>query len=163
MIFTPILPEIMDSVYEKTGLIEGEDEDVDIIIADKASGLYFACFALGTIVAPPVGSVIYELLHEDWAYTCDVIGVTAAIFTVVYLLFNLLPDLKKEREGHEKMEENIINSKIIQQKMGLIDDVDHEDTAGSSHRVVEVPQSLWMKKEEKKLAKLGTEEHRLSG
>ena len=104
MIFTPILPEIMDSVYEKTGLIEGEDEDVDIIIADKASGLYFACFALGTIVAPPVGSVIYELLHEDWAYTCDVIGVTAAIFTMVYLFFNLLPDLKKEREGHEKME-----------------------------------------------------------
>jgi predicted MFS family arabinose efflux permease len=114
MIFTPILPEIMDSVYEKTGLVEGEDEDVDIIIADKASGLYFACFALGTIVAPPLGSVIYELLNEDWAYTCDVIGVTAAIFTVVYLLFNLLPDLKKERESNEKMEEKIINSEIIQ-------------------------------------------------
>jgi predicted MFS family arabinose efflux permease len=113
MIFTPILPEIMDSVYEKTGLVEGEDEDVDIIIADKASGLYFGCFALGTIAAPPLGSVIYELLNEDWAYTCDVIGVTAAIFTVVYLVFNLLPDLKKERETQAKMEEKIINSEII--------------------------------------------------
>ena len=73
------------------------------------------------------------------------IGVTAAIFTVIYLLFNLLPDLKKEREMHEKMEEKIINSEIIQQKLGLIVDED-EDTA-SSHKV-EVPQSLWMKKEE---------------
>ena len=47
--------------------------------------------------------------------------------------------------------------------MGLIavDDLDHEDTH-SSHKL-EVPQSLWMKKEEQKLAKLGTEEHRLSG
>ena len=101
MIFTPILPEIMDSVYEKTGLVEGEDEDVDIIIADKASGLYFACFALGTIAAPPLGSIIYQIMNEEWAYTCDVIGVVAAIFTIVYLVFNLLPDLKKEWESQD--------------------------------------------------------------
>jgi hypothetical protein len=40
--------------------------------------------------------------------------------------------------------------------MGLIgDEDDHEDDTASSHKV-EVHQSLWMKKEEKKLAKIGT-------
>ena len=39
MIYTTSMPEIVESVYEKSGLIEGEDEQVDLIIPDKASGL----------------------------------------------------------------------------------------------------------------------------
>ena len=99
MIYTPMLPEIIESVYEKTEIVEGEDENLDAILADKASGLYFAFFSLGTITAPPMGSVVYSIVKEDWAYTCDVFGIAAAIFTVVYLVFNLLPDIKKERES----------------------------------------------------------------
>jgi MFS family permease len=101
MIYTPMLPEIIEAVYEKTGLVEGEDENLDAVIADKASGLYFAFFSLGTIAAPPLGSVVYSLLKEDWAYTCDVFGIFAAIFSIIYLVFNLLPDLKKEKESQK--------------------------------------------------------------
>lgn len=97
MIYTLSMPEIVESVYEKSGLIEGEDEQVDLIIADKASGLYFAAFALGTITSPTVGSLVYELVEEDWANTCDIFAVFAGIYTVLYLVFNVLPDVKKER------------------------------------------------------------------
>jgi len=99
MILTPMLPEIIEAVYEKTELVEGEDENLDAILADKASGLYFAFVSLGTITAPPMGSIVYDLTNNDWAYTCDVFGIAAAIFTVIYLVFNLLPDIKKERES----------------------------------------------------------------
>lgn len=99
MIYTPMLPEIIEAVYEKTELVEGEDENLDAVLADKASGLYFAFFSLGTITAPPMGSVVYGIVKEDWAYTCDIFGIAAAIFTVTYLVFNLLPDIKKERES----------------------------------------------------------------
>ena len=108
-----MLPEIIEAVYEKTELVEGEDENLDAVIADKGSGLYFAFFSLGTITAPPTGSVVYGLLNDEWAYTCDVFGVAGAIFAIIYLVFNLLPDLKKERESHKKMEEKILNSEII--------------------------------------------------
>ncbi len=67
ILFTPLLPEVIDAVYEKTGNVEGEDENLDAVISDKASGLYFAFFSLGTIVAPPVGSIVYEMLKQDWA------------------------------------------------------------------------------------------------
>ena len=113
MIYTPMLPEIIEAVYEKTELVEGEDENLDAVLADKASGLYFAFFSLGTITAPPMGSVVYSLVNEDWAYTCDVFGIGGAIFTVIYLVFNLLPDIKKERESQKKMEDKILASEII--------------------------------------------------
>jgi hypothetical protein len=114
MIFTPMLPEIIEAVYEKTGIVEGENENLDAVIADKASGLYFAFFSLGTITAPPIGSSVYEMLKQDWAYTCDVFGIFGVIFSMIYLVFNLLPDLKKERESHKQMEEKIPKLEIIQ-------------------------------------------------
>lgn len=39
MILTPIIPEIIDSVYQKTGIVEGDDDNLDALIADQASGM----------------------------------------------------------------------------------------------------------------------------
>ena len=61
MIYTPMLPEIIDSFYQKEGIIEGEDENLDAVIADKASGLYFAAFSLGVILAPATGSLVFGI------------------------------------------------------------------------------------------------------
>ena len=61
MIYTPILPEIIDSVYQKTGIVEGEDDTLDALIADQASGLYFTFFSFGVILAPLAGSGVYAL------------------------------------------------------------------------------------------------------
>ncbi len=67
-LFTPTLPEIIDAVYAKQKLIEGEDEVVDAIISDRASGIYGLFYAGGTISAPLVGSFVYEsLLNKNWA------------------------------------------------------------------------------------------------
>ena len=97
MIYTPILPEIIESVYEKTGIVEGENESLDAVIADKASSLYFGFFSIGALTAPPMGSVVYEMLNKDWAYTCDVFGVVGVIFSIIFLIFNVLPDIRREK------------------------------------------------------------------
>ncbi len=155
MIYTPTLPEIVEAVYEKSGLIEGEDEDIDLVIADKASGLYFAAFSLGTIASPTVGSLVYEMVKEDWAYTCDIFAVIAGIYTVIYLVLNVLPDLKKERENKEKMEEKILESKIIQKKIGIEEVTDDNEDTSAHENTVEVPKNIW----ERKKSQVGTKDH----
>lgn len=146
MIYTPMLPEIIDSIYQKEGIIEGEDENLDAVIADKASGLYFAAFSLGVITAPSTGSFVYEnLLNKRWEETCDVFGIFAAIFTVIYIVFNTLPDILKERKQNKEMEEKIVNSEIVQAKLGLIEPPNimiegFEDDAAAETLDIEVPQ-----------------------
>jgi len=51
---------MIDSVYVKQGLVEGEDEQVDGVISDKAAGLYGSFYSIGMIISPIAGSVIYE-------------------------------------------------------------------------------------------------------
>jgi hypothetical protein len=52
----------MDSIYVKQELIEGEDENIDSLVADKASAVYGSFFSLGTITGPLAGSFVYETL-----------------------------------------------------------------------------------------------------
>jgi hypothetical protein len=59
LLFTPILPEIIDSVYHKHSLIEGENEVFDGFIGDKAAGLLFF-FSLAVITTPLMGSAVYS-------------------------------------------------------------------------------------------------------
>ncbi len=125
MILTPMLPEIMESIYQKEGIIEGEDENLDAIIADKASALYFTSFSLGVIIAPPTGGLVYDTLFRGttnrWQKTCDVFGIAAGIFTAAFLIFNVLPDISKEKENENEMKEKIINSQVIKTKLLLGD------------------------------------------
>ncbi len=58
-LFIPILPEVIDSVYLKQKIVEGEDEYTDGIISDKAAGLYGSFLASGLIIAPLLGSFIH--------------------------------------------------------------------------------------------------------
>jgi MFS family permease len=98
MIFTPIIPEILDSVYLAKNIVEGENDDLDAVIGDKASGLYGSFFSLGTITAPLFGGVVYSLLKDNWYYTCDFFGCLAVVWTLVYLFVNVLPDIKRDRQ-----------------------------------------------------------------
>jgi len=59
-VFIPILPEMIDAIYVKQGIIEGDDERVDGIISDKAAGLYGSFYSIGMIISPLLGSAIYE-------------------------------------------------------------------------------------------------------
>jgi len=141
MIYTPILPEIIDSVYYKEGIIEGEDENLDAVLADKASGVYMGALSVGVIIAPSAGSFVYDnILNKNWELTCDVFAIFGAIYTLIFIVFNTLPDLSKEKQQNEEMENKIAKSEIVQIKLGLItpdiileETEDTEDGADESH------------------------------
>jgi MFS family permease len=97
MILTPVLPEIIESVYLKEKLVEGEDEIIDGIIADKASGLYNSFISLGIIVGPLIGSGVYALVGENWNLTCDIFAFLALVYTALFFFINVLPDIRKEK------------------------------------------------------------------
>jgi MFS family permease len=59
-VFIPIMPEMIDALYAAKGIQEGEDERVDSIVADKAAGLYGLFYSTGMMIAPILGSFIFE-------------------------------------------------------------------------------------------------------
>ncbi len=77
------------------------------MIADQASGLYFTFLSMGVVLSSIAGSGVYEILNNDWAYTCDVFAVAAGIYTILFLVFNVLPDISKEKKENEKRIEEI--------------------------------------------------------
>ena len=92
------MPEILDAVYHKESIVEGDDPVMDAIINDKAAALYGLFYAIGAIAAPLVGSMVYEtIFHRDWWYTCDVFGIISTIYAIIFFLFNVLPDIHKDR------------------------------------------------------------------
>lgn len=97
MLFTPILPEIIDAVYQARGIIEGENDDIDGVIGDKGAGLYLSFFSLGTITAPLIGSAVYAAFKDDWFYTCDFFAAVGCVWIILFLFANVLPDIRRER------------------------------------------------------------------
>lgn len=109
-IFIPILPEVLEAVYQKEKLVEGDDEVLDGIINDKAAALYGLFYALGAISAPILGSMVYNLLSNDWWYTCDVFAIISSIYVVIFFVFNIMPDIHKERQQRQEMAEMLMQS-----------------------------------------------------
>lgn len=96
-IFIPILPEVIDSFAEEYGIVEGEDEVVDGEISDRSSALYGFFYYIGMIVSPIMGSLIYAGNHS-FNKTCDVFAVITLAYTLLYLVFNVLPDMNKMKK-----------------------------------------------------------------
>jgi sugar phosphate permease len=120
-LFTPTLPEIIDAVYGKQKITEGEDEVVDAIISDRASGIYGLFYAAGTISAPLVGSFVYErLLDKNWAQTCDLFAAVGAIYALIFLVFNVVPDIHLEEQEKKELIERIIAQPHILQKLKTV-------------------------------------------
>jgi MFS family permease len=98
LVFVPLLPEVLEAVYQEKGFVEGDDPIMDGIINDKAAALHGIFYAIGAIAAPLLGSFVYEtILVRDWWYTCDVFGIISTIFAVIFFIFNVLPDIHKDR------------------------------------------------------------------
>ena len=94
---------MIESYYETHGIQEGEDPQMDEDISDRASGLYNGFYYVGMIMSPVAGSLIYEY-YRNFNRTCDIFALISVSFTVVYVLFNVLPDYKtlwkKKRPHH---------------------------------------------------------------
>eukprot|EP00347_Sterkiella_histriomuscorum_P011555 403372011 len=102
-LFIPILPEVIDSIYHKSGAVEGEDVHFDGIVSDKAAGLYGSFYSLGLIISPIVGSEIYQALDDNWNLTCDIFAFFAAGFCLIFFVFNVLPDILSDRKERLEM------------------------------------------------------------
>ena len=88
----------------KNKLIEGEDEYVDGIISDKAAGLYGSFFSFGVIAGPFIGSAVFSALNRNWNLTCDVFAIICGVYVLLFFLFNVLPDIHKDKAEREAME-----------------------------------------------------------
>lgn len=117
---TPILPEIIDSVYQHSGLIEGENETIDGILADKAAGLYCSFQAFGVIVAPLLGSFVYSSFGDNWFDTCDLFAGLGLVYSLIFLGANVLPDIWRDRRQREAKDQEVLRSSIVQKKYGIM-------------------------------------------
>jgi MFS family permease len=88
-------------------LVEGDNEDLDNVINDKAAALYGLFYAIGAIISPVIGSMVYNhdpsAKNGDWVLTCDVFGVASAVYAIIFLVFNMLPDIHKEKEQRKAL------------------------------------------------------------
>ena len=78
---------------------------------------------MGAIVAPLLGSSIYAGLNENWWSTCDVMGLIAAVWTGLFFVFNIMPDLHKEKKQRHEMAERFA-AKGQLQPLVSVEDVD---------------------------------------
>ena len=77
---------------------------LDAIISDRASGYYGLFYAAGTITGPLIGSFVYEsVLNRNWEKTCDFFAIIAAVYSITFLVFNVLPDIHREKKENQEM------------------------------------------------------------
>ena len=105
-VFIPILPEVIESVYMKRNLVEGDNEILDGIINDKAAALDGLVDAIGAIISPLIGSFVFNFKKGekgDWYFTCDVFAIMCASYALLFLVFNVLPDIHKEKQQRKEL------------------------------------------------------------
>ena len=71
--------------------MEEENEQAEEDISDLSSGLYGTMYYSGMIISPIAGSLVYQY-YGSFNKTCDLFGLLSLLFTVIYCIFNLLPD-----------------------------------------------------------------------
>lgn len=86
---------------------------MDGIINDKAAALYGLFYALGAITAPLVGSAVYGLFNNDWWYTCDAFAIVSCIYVLIFFVFNVMPDLHKEKQQRRQLAEKLFNQENV--------------------------------------------------
>jgi len=52
-----------------------------------------------------LGSWVYELVDSNWPLTCDYFAIFAAIFSFIFFLGNVLPDIMNDKKEKEELEE----------------------------------------------------------
>lgn len=101
-IFIPLLPDALEAVYIKEDIVEGKNEALDQVISDYGSGLYGTFFSTGQILAPILGSTIYEAL--DYRPTTDVMTAACLGWSLIYFIFNVgFGIFKEEKANNEKI------------------------------------------------------------
>lgn len=106
LLFIPIIPEMIDSIYLIKNIKEGEDEYIDGVISDKAAGLYGSFLSIGLIASPIIGSVVYYAVG-NFNLTCDYFAFATLGFTVIFLIGDVLVDIWYDKKEQKKLDENL--------------------------------------------------------
>jgi MFS family permease len=129
-IFIPLLPDALEAVFIKEKIVEGENDQLDQIISDYGSGLYGTFFSTGQILAPIVGSAIYEAIgYRD---TTDFMMVLCFGYSVIFFIFNVgFRIFSDERKIHLWLEQSradkIQQTTTTPTEIGDIRLVEHDD------------------------------------
>ena len=60
--FIPLIPEMLEAMQKKLGVVEGKDLEVDEKINDLVNDIYGFTYAFGNFVWPPLGAFLYMKL-----------------------------------------------------------------------------------------------------
>jgi MFS family permease len=97
-VVVPILLELVTSVKDALGVMPGANE--------KASGLFTMCSAVGTILGPMAGGILYDNFGVQT--TCDIFGLTSVSMAVIYFIMNVWPALliKKKKDPQQQADDS---------------------------------------------------------
>ena len=97
-VVVPILLELVTSVKDALGVMPGANE--------KASGLFTMCSAVGTILGPMAGGILYDSFGVQT--TCDIFGLTSVSMAVIYFIMNVWPALliKKKKDPQQQADDS---------------------------------------------------------
>ncbi len=97
------MPDALEAVFIKEDIIEGDNEAMDQLISDYGSGLYGTFFSSGQILAPILGSAIFESI--GYRATTDLMTVVCLIWCIFFFTFNVgFTIVRKEKQIKEKRE-----------------------------------------------------------
>lgn len=90
-IFVPLMPLITEAVLEQEYRkhFDGNDDEIEEVLNDKASSVFQSAQAVGCIVGPVMGGILND--HFEFQYTCDIMAITCLIYSVIYFVINILP------------------------------------------------------------------------
>jgi hypothetical protein len=56
-------------------------------------------------------------LHKNWAQTCDLFAAVGAIYSLIFLLFNVVPDIHLEDQEKEDLMERMIAQPLVLERL----------------------------------------------
>ena len=105
-LFVPLLPEIIAAVAEKNNLENSP------FLSDKASGIYNSAYGIGNCLAPIIGGTItasYGNPITGFRSCCDIMGICSLSFSVVYLIFAIIPAHLDEKKIAKRRQDKLIH------------------------------------------------------
>lgn len=110
-VFVPVIPEMIERIQYKYGIVEGEDEFLDSQLNDKVNDVYATFYAIASTTAPIIGSWINHNIGSQ--YTCDLVAFINLFYMFLLIIFNCGLGVFKEnrdfvngiKELREKAEE----------------------------------------------------------
>lgn len=83
-VFVPVLPELL-SIMQKD---DGDNEEENPILYDKASGIYNTSCNLGFLLTPMMSGLLTDL--RGYEFTCDFFAMFSLTFALVFYLVMIL-------------------------------------------------------------------------